>query len=200
MNAALEMARGFLYLATIQDDMQFVRPLDQAVLDEYATIFASNPKITQIDPRFVRDDGSQVRRCSSAPAFEWIETYPQTYSDVGIFSVERLTGLGWSFVGGEKANRERARTLGMVRVYPFTPIAMHVPFPSSLRHRERNRRRFLVRPGSYKYKTMSPEDQREMDTRPPHVPPIFRNHLKIEGFGILDRVRFKHLPDNKIFR
>jgi hypothetical protein len=87
----------------------------------------------------------------------------------------------------------------MVRVYPFTPVTMHVPFPSSFRKRELNRARFLLRPGTYKYREMSLEDQHAMDTRAPHMPPVFRKFLQLEGFGFIERLYFSLLPDNKFF-
>ncbi len=201
MQSAYEFAmeNKFDFLFMIQDDMQFVRSFNQNIAKEYGKIFGASKYITQIDPRFVRGNGSDVVSCEGFPAFEWLEPYRQTYSDVGLFSVERLKALEWHFVEGEKNNREAARNLGMRRVYPFSPIAMHIPFPTVFRQRKSN---FFsaLNDGGCSYCTFNETACNLMDDRNPTEPPLFRKYLKLNRARMLDRLRFAMLSDKRVFR
>lgn len=199
MQAAYESAQqlGFRYLLSIQDDMQFVRPLDARVYEEYTTIFA-DPAITQVDPRFARST-AVLKQHPRLPAFEWVEPYFQTYSDIGLFSIEGLSSRDWRFIEGEKANRKQGAEKGLYRVFPFTPIAMQIPFPSTYRARQATRVRRFVRPGSYAFSNMTATEQNRMDRRASDHPPYYRDFLRVSG-GLLGRWRVALADDAKLFK
>lgn len=202
MNLAFQMAvdRGFKYFMSVQDDMQFVRPIDEAVLAEYATIFEGYAQLTQIDMRFIRQNSRRaLEPHPTLPAYLWTKEYFQSFSDVGLFSVDRLTALGWSFTEGEKANRKAASSLGMTRVYPFTPVTMHVPFPTAFRQKELMPIRRFITPGAYKYRSMSPEDRARMDARPRKAFPIYKKYLTVEGMSFLAKLRFRMMKGGRVF-
>ena len=47
---------------------------------------------------------------------------------MGIFHLERLDSLNWVFAKAERQNKEKADALGLRRIFPFSPIMMHVPY------------------------------------------------------------------------
>lgn len=186
---------GFDYLFMIQDDMQFVRPLDEKVGREYEALFESGEKVLQVDPRFLRA-GSGYETMTERRAYRHCER--TSYADVGIVHLRRLNDLGWSFKEGEKENKEALAELGYERLFPFTPIMMHVPFPRVYR---KGRMRFRIFPfnrGKYGFEYMTKEEMDAMDARPVEVLPFFRNFLRPQNMR-LSRLLYDRRKEYKIF-
>ncbi len=185
---------GLRYLLMVQDDMQLVRPLSEAVLQEYSDVLAANEFYFQIDPRFL------MRR-----PYEYL---PETgtfrhgglmsYADVGFLDLDRLQRSGWTLRDGERENGYGLRERGYLRVFPRTPVMMHVPFPVRYRNGMLKRSLLIPNRGRYRFAQMSQDEIVAMDSRPDEVAPIYRNLLRVEPMG-LARVAYLWLRDTKIF-
>lgn len=186
---------GFEYLFMIQDDMQFVRPLDDKVGDEYATLFASGDKVLQVDPRFLRA-GSGYEILKDRRAYRHSER--TSYADVGLIHLKRLNELEWTFLEGEHANKEALADLGYERLFPFTPIMMHVPFPRVYRKGRVRFRFFPFNRGKYGFEYMTDEERSAMDGRPVEVMPFFRAFLRPQNMR-LSRLLYDRRKEYKIF-
>lgn len=186
--------RGFAYLFMLQDDMQFVRPFSVEVRQQYADIFADEAVI-QIDPRFLR----YALSYQPVPGMRAYHHGPGTsYADVGILHLKRLQNLGWRVVEGERENQNALAALGKIRVFPFTPIVMHVPFPKLFRRGRRRVRLLPLHRGRYCFHYMTDAEIKAMDARPLDHPPFFRNFLKPKNMR-LTRLIYACRKDSKIF-
>jgi len=186
--------KGFTYLFLLQDDMQFVRPFSADVRRQYADIFADE-SVIQIDPRFLRfSTGYEVE-----PGMRGYRHGPDTaYADVGIVDLPRLRRLGWRMTEGERENQQELAALGKKRIFPFTPIAMHVPFPKLFRAGKRRIRLFPFNRGKYCFHYMTDAEMKAMDVRPIEQPPYFRAFLKPMNMR-LTRLIYVLRKDSKIF-
>jgi hypothetical protein len=186
--------RGFTYLFMLQDDMQFVRPFSVDVRQQYADIF-SNDSVIQIDPRFLR----YALSYEVVPGMRAYRHGPGTsYADVGIIDLMRLRALGWQMIEGERENQNALAGLGKIRVFPFTPIVMHVPFPKLFRRGKRKIRLFPFNRGKYGFHYMSEAEMMSMDARPLQQPPFFRTFLRPKNMR-LSRIIYAWRKDSKIF-
>lgn len=186
---------GFDYVLMVQDDMQFVRAFSQQVREEYSSLFASDERVIQVDPRFLRR-GSDYEILPEKRAYRYGAR--TSYADVGVTHVGRLRALNWTFREGERQNRDALADLGCQRLFPFTPIATHVPFPKTFR---RGRRKFSLLPvnrGRYCYHYMSADEIAAMDQRPISVYPHFRTYLRPKHM-ILSRIFYEIRKDTKVF-
>lgn len=185
---------GFEFLMMIQDDMQFVRPLDDSIGRQYGDLFNSSAKVLQVDPRFLRQGEYEVLKERRAYRYG-----PRTsYADVGIVHLARFNDLKWQFLEGERANKERLADLGYERLFPFAPIAMHVPFPRVYRGGRGRLRMFPFNRGKYAFDYMTKREMAEMDARPLEVLPFFRAFLRPKNMR-LSRLLYRLRKDNKIF-
>lgn len=185
---------GFEFLMMIQDDMQFVRPLDDNIGRQYRDLFNSGEKVLQVDPRFLRQGDYEVLRERCAYRYG-----PRTsYADVGIFHLQRFNDLEWQFLEGERANKERLADLGYERLFPFAPIAMHVPFPRIYRSGRGRFRVFPFNRGRYGFEYMTEQEIAAMDARPVETVPLFRTFLRPKNMR-LSRLLYRLRKDNKIF-
>lgn len=190
---------GYDYVFFMQDDIQIVRDFSDKILGEYSDIFRGNESIIQIDPRFVR------KSCNV-----WIDSknrtycYPQDdyrrgYSDVGFTAVRRLQKYNWVFVDEERENKKIASDMGLLRVIPFTPCMMHVPFP----HLYRGGKNItlcgkLMGRGNFAYKPWDNKTCKVFDSRPLSHIPYSKKYLKIKGFGLL-RVVYLFASERNIY-
>jgi hypothetical protein len=166
--------RGFAYLFMLQDDMQMVRPFSTDIRRQYSEIFADKT-VVQIDPRFLRFAISY----EVEPGMRGYRHGPDTsYADVGIVDLAKLRNIGWRMVEGERLNQQGLAAHGMKRILPFTPIAMHVPFPKLYRAGKRRIRLFPFNRGKYCFHYMSEAEITAMDNRPIAQPPFFRTFLR----------------------
>jgi hypothetical protein len=188
------LANGYPYLMMVQDDMQFVRPLTDEILAQYQRIFDASDKVLQVDPRFVRNGNFAVRTD--------IRTYRLTsttsYADVGVTHLARFKNSGWSLKDSERANQRGLAELGYERYFPFTPVAMHVPFPQIYRKGKRRTSLLLRNRGKYGYHAMSEEDMRNMDQRDLATIPYFKKFLRIRNMHF-SRILYYLRKDMRIF-
>jgi len=185
---------GFEFLMMIQDDMQFVRPFDDSIGRQYGDLFNSGEKVLQVDPRFLRRGDYEVLRERRAYRYG-----PRTsYADVGIVHLARFNDLKWQFLEGERANKERLADLGYERLFPFAPIAMHVPFPRVYRGGRGRFRVFPFNRGKYGFDYMTEQEITRMDARPVEEIPFFRAFLRPQNM-LLSRLFYQLRKDNKVF-
>jgi len=185
---------GYRYLFLVQDDMIFVRPLSDVVMREYSDILDSSEKVLQIDPRFLMRRNYEVLPALGAYRHSGL----MSYSDVGLLDVVKYRASGWSLLEGERENGRGLAALGYRRYFPFTPIVMHAPFPVRYRNGKRKASLLLWARGSYRFRQMSEEEIRAMDSRNLEEVPIYRKFLSVEGM-ILARIPYLLSKDGKIF-
>jgi glycosyltransferase involved in cell wall biosynthesis len=188
-------AHGWTYLFLIQDDMQFVRPFSEDVRRQYSALFDSSPHVTQVDPRFLRR-GGDYEVLPDRRAYRYDQT--TSYADVGITHVARLQELNWRFQEGERKNRDGLTALGCQRLFPFTPVMSHVPFPTTFRKGRRKTSLMPFNRGRYRYRYMTDAEIALMDRRPVEQPPFFRTFLKPANMR-LSRIFYEMRKDTKVF-
>lgn len=174
---------GYRYLFLIQDDMQILRPLDERVCAEYSRLFAREPAAIQVDPRFLRHTGNIiVLRDVGGYRFDDSD-YRNSYSDVGILCLDRMQEYKFVFLDGEKKMKMAAHQQGLKRLFPFTPIMMHIPYPTIYRKRQKLSRRTLIplRRGRYSYRYLTEAEMKKMDARPLEVLPYAKSILRTRG-------------------
>ncbi|MGH6762487.1 MAG: glycosyltransferase family A protein [Phyllobacterium sp.] len=195
MSYEYALNNGYEYVFFIQDDMQFVRPMDEHICKEYALLFDSSDKVIQVDPRFLRNrSGYEILGDIKAYRYD-SET---SYADVGITHVGRLKAINWAFGEGERANKERLSRLGYMRLFPHSPIIMHVPFPQVFRNGRKRFDPFLLNRGTYGFEYMSGPEIEKMDRRPVEDIPYFRDFLRPRNMK-LARLLYDRRADGKIF-
>lgn len=208
------MSEGFTHLLSIQDDMQLVRPVTKDILDEYAATFRSDEAICQIQSTFSRTDTDKSRASdegtNASDPLTQAEPKPApvaSHADIGLFDLQRLAKLGWSFrvdgaqiVSGELTNSLKAAELGMKLVPAYRPIAMQLPFPDLYRHRLRLPRLSGVRKRIYTYEYMSDEAKARMDSRDPSVCAYWRRYLTVANTNWFDRWLLSAKNDTKILQ
>lgn len=192
---------GYRYIFMMQDDMQFVRPLTNKILEQYGRLFDADPKRLQVDPRFLKrgrqfeivddgyimilSDGSNINGSVS-------------YADVGITHLGRLTESGWQMVEGERLNNRALASMGFIRVFSRTPVVMHVPFPHRYRNGELKRSLFLRR-GTCSYHPMTSAQIKQMDSRDPSILPTYRRFLSVRNMSPFSLPSYWLRKDLRIF-
>jgi glycosyltransferase involved in cell wall biosynthesis len=192
--------RGYNYLFLVQDDMQFVRPLDERVRGEYERIFTSEPDAIQVDTRFLRHTG-EIVVLPSTGAYRYADHDDRgSYSDVGITYLPRLHERGWFWLRGERPMKVAAHQRGLKRIFPFTPIMMHVPYPTIYRRREKLRRLevFGFARGRYRSRYFSADEIERMDGRPLEELPYAKDLLTPIGAPFA-RLRYRLDEDSRIY-
>ncbi|MFC3153100.1 hypothetical protein ACFOEK_18815 [Litoribrevibacter euphylliae] len=194
------LEKGYQYLFLVQDDMQFVRPLDRSILNEYSTYFDADEKIIQVDPRFLRRLGSiKINNELHAYSFE-DDDDRGSYADVGILDIKKLNNLNWKFEASERKNKVKAHNIGLKRIFPFTPIFMHLPYPVIYRKgKKKNKFPYpFVKRGHISYKPLSKKEIKEMDGRDLSIVPYARDILTPKGLN-LAFLHYKYANEGKIF-
>lgn len=186
--------KRYRYIFLIQDDMQFVRPLSADVLLQYGHLFDADEMLLQVDPRFLRSGANfEILDNGSAYKNEGITSY----ADVGIINLHRFRDSGWKLAEGERANRDGLAALGYKRVYPRTPVLMHVPFPQRYRNGKLRRSPLLWNRGNYGYHGMTDQQIADMDARGPLELPFFRKYLKVRNMT-LSRIVYHWQKDSRV--
>lgn len=189
---------GYRYLFMVQDDMQFVRSLTPDICDQYSNLMTVD-NVLQVNPRFMRKTGAiEVLRDLNAYSFAH-DDYRRSYADVGILDLGKVSQLDWKFLEGEKQNKKTLSEVGMLRVFPFTPIVMHVPFPKTYRKGKRSTSFSLLRKGSYRFANMNQKEIAAMDSRSISTLPYFRDYLRPENLGLL-KFYYNLTEDSHVFR
>jgi hypothetical protein len=186
--------RGYRYIFLIQDDTQFVRPLSADILSQYERLFDADEMLLQVDPRFLRF-GRDFEVLSEMAAYKNKEA--TAYADVGIIDLYRLRKSGWRIVESERSNRNGLAALGYKRVFPRTPVLMHVPFPQRYRNGKLKRSLFLWNRGKYGYHRMTDQQIVDMDARRLEDFPFFRKYLTVRGMT-LGRVAYYLRKDSRV--
>lgn len=189
---------GYRYLFMVQDDMQFVRTLTSEICHQYSTLMNVH-NILQVDPRFMRKAGA-VEVLTDLNAYSFAQDdYRRSYADVGILDLKKISHLNWSFLEGEQQNKKALSELGMLRVFPFTPIVMHVPFPKTYRKGKLHKPFSILRKGSYRFANMNQEEIAAMDSRSLATLPYFRDYLRPENLGFF-KTYYNLVKDSRVFR
>lgn len=190
---------GYEYLFLIQDDMQFLREVGEDILSEYSQYFLDE-RVIQVDPRFLRRLGDiYVDKKSMFYHFDWQDDR-SSYADVGIIKVSRLVDVGWEFDTSERRNKVKANKMGLKRVFPFRPVAMHLPYPVIYR-KGRRKNKFpapFVRRGRVYFEYLSDEFIDSFDHRPLEVIPYARDFLKPRNLG-LARLHYMYANEGRVF-
>lgn len=174
----LAIREGYDYIFLVQDDMQFVRPMDQGICGQYSFLFEANENVLQVDPRFLRRS-EQYEILNELKAYQFAEGDPRrSYADVGILRLSILRSLSWTFRASEGENKRALAELGYVRLFPFSPVITHVPFPVTFRNGKKRPAKFLFFRGKYEFREMTADEQRLMDNRPIQEIPYFRKYLR----------------------
>ena len=178
-------------MATVQDDMQMVRPFDAAILNEYAGIFAKDPDIAMIDNRFSRS-GFKATYPPEIGAYLYESSY--TNSDVGFFNLARLQAQNWSFdqlehqfVAGEKLLEQHTVEKKFKKVAAKTPVVMYVQLTQLIRNNIRIPRLSRLFRQLYTYDDMTAADIARMDNPNPITPPNFREFRRFSNINAFDR-------------
>ena len=189
---------GYRFLFMVQDDMQFVRTLTPKVFSSYTAILEAE-HVLQVDPRFLRRLGS-VEILAELKGYCFPDDdYRRSYADVGILDLEKISRLNWTFLESEKENKKALHRLGMLRVFPFSPVMMHVPFPKTFRRGDTSKPLTFLRKGSYRFVDMTPTEISAMDSRSLSDIPYFRDYLRPENLG-LAQIYYKYADDSRLFR
>jgi len=198
MQRAYEYAwrNDYKYVYFIQDDMQIVRNLNDNVLAEYDDIFKSDSRITQIDPRFLREEQSGIYD-SNIKAY-WLKKRPH-FAASGFFDLNKLKEKEFHFIVNKQTSYKLASEKDLIRVCPYTPITMHIPFPELYRKKTiKNETIKVAQRGVWHYKDLSAEAINGMDFRDPQVLPYARTCLQISG-GKFINLLYNYYPDQLIY-
>lgn len=194
---AYAIKEGYRYLFMIQDDMQFVRPFDDRVREEYANLFEFET-VLQVDPRFLRKSGTIIIH-PDMRAYSFAEDdYRRSYADVGILNLEIIDQLKWKFLDTEWDNKKSLSRKGYLRVFPFTPIMMHVPFPKKYWRGRKKMRLFPIRRGKYSYYDMNKIEIKSMDSRKISEIPYYKEKLRTKNM-YFSKIYYFLRKDSKIF-
>lgn len=194
MNRAIDfaVANGFDYVLFVQDDMQLVRPIDEATIDEYARIFAADEGIAQIRCTFMK---SPVITPDHSP-FHWRPDpgglhyermpAPNGVLDVGLVDVTRLAERGFRFLPGEGNNSQRSREMGLRTVFPKNPLLMWLPWPPTVMTRLSRGKQMLnmitdrlFGVGCHPFRDMTSAEVAAMSRRPAEELPYAERFLKL---------------------
>lgn len=185
MAMAIEMAEGPATLF-LQDDMQFVRPVGEDELARIVVLVNDREASPFLAPFFHMEGWSESMR---EGAFRWdpvhrvhvrteLNRFPG-FSEVAIFSPQRLREAGWETLRSEKeAAPLAAERFGPMRSLP-DPFVVFVPYPYTprrpLRRRlnERERRRTPS-----KLHIMTPAEVERLRAEPPEQLPFATQHLR----------------------
>ncbi len=191
MNIAMMMAKKeCVKLAVfIQDDMQFVRRLDDGEIKSYYSYFDSVPNSMQISTAFIRElsgdtfheDYDTSKNAHAYIRLEARERGKSSFSASGVFSVDRFHDLFHNFDVGEGANSAKARSLGLVCGRAIYPNMCWLPYPLSYRGKKKtfkhNVFEKLGRSGFYPIDLMTPEQEAAFLARDRNIPPIMERFL-----------------------
>jgi hypothetical protein len=168
---------GYRLALFSQDDIQPIREVTASEIAQWRAFFDQRPDTAQIDLRFSHDDFDQDPARLGWEVDQGNRVlFPTTgtrvhFSAVGLFDLERLEALRWTFAESEASNDTRARALGLRRTIAGDPILMHTPWPS-VRRSGRIKAAvsildLIVGSGTHPYRPMSSEEVSFLKTRQP---------------------------------
>jgi glycosyltransferase involved in cell wall biosynthesis len=188
MALALELAQGPVTLFA-QDDLQLVRPLVPGESGRIAELVSADGRSPFLFPSFHMQSWKASRNARNF-AFDAELGMPTRtlhhplpgYSEVSVFSPQRLRAAGWDTSFEEKGGSVLAYHLfGPMLSYPY-PFLAFVPYPSvprrGVRYRLRHPRR---RPSPAELEVMDPERVEELFGRDPSVIPFATDWLRVRS-------------------
>lgn len=191
MNLAMSHAleEGFTIAVFIQDDMQFVRHIEEADKRMLVKYFDVVPNSIQIATSFVRrlsadtflqdhavniEAGAYVRTKSA-------ERGKSNFSDTGVFCVQRFHEIFKRFEVGEDVNSLKARSLSIVCGRAIFPFMCWLPYPQSHRGKKRTLRHrfyeYFGRSGYYPIRMMTQSEVDAFLSRDPSTIPVMEAFL-----------------------
>jgi glycosyltransferase involved in cell wall biosynthesis len=190
MQTALCMAGDAPFMMFVQDDIQFVRDLENEDY-EYIRKLCEMKPFSFVNTTFLRgrsvpslqltlsEDGTHYQSQNKA-----VYT-TRTYADVVAVSPVRLREIGWQFEEGELANAKRAdRELGPLR-YMLDPVLMNAPRPIAYRGRSRNvvvkTMEWLYRYGVYAFKPLLADEVEKLRLRDRNILPVAEEFLSLKS-------------------
>lgn len=213
---------AFDYVLFVQDDMQFVRPLQAADYDSFEDVFSKNERVLFLYPVFNRgsSDPSAHRLFPSQTSFAFVREKEYEYggfSAVFLARSDRLSRYKWELPNNEEETSTVALAHhGPMYEYPI-PFLAYLPAPRGYRFK---RTTLAIRiwdrlytgcfPISYlnetdvermrslfPQKTATAEEFLESPGFGPHPWPVFRHENSPLWLRLLDRIE---LLANRVFR
>ncbi|MGQ8366712.1 glycosyltransferase family A protein [Glaciecola sp. 1036] len=194
MNFALKIAKNNdkSFCIFIQDDMQFVRSIQQDDLLNMQNIFHSDEHIIQIQSCFMKAESfhayeqgmvlHESLECYSwkgAPEGKWY------FSDVGVFNIAAFEKHHNTFAIGENLNNEIAQANKTKLVQYRKPFMMWLPFPKSyLRKNTKWKTRIIEKIagcGFYPIEIFDHQQEQALSNNPKSTYPIAEHFLKVKG-------------------
>jgi hypothetical protein len=191
MVQALQMARdrGAKYALFIQDDMQLVRAISDDDMLMVERFFDQTPNSFILSTNFIRrlslSDMSNNTALDAAGLsynrLPHLEGGKSSFSDTGIYHVDRYFSLFHPLLDSEAENSGKARALGLVLGNYAYPFMCWLPYPISYRARKKGLKHVIFetlgRSGYYPIETMSPDMVNGLLTRPPSQFPVMEEYL-----------------------
>jgi len=191
MQLALDSADEGDRVLFIQDDMQLVRPLDEADFRYIDDFYAAFPKAAFLNPVFLKGQRNRRDRRITRinPDFPvYFRHYPSkktygglAYTDAVIGDVSRLRAVNWRFTQSEVANADSAmRHFGLMG-FMACPFVMFLPQVPVYRGKRKSwavriaERRVGEAPKTFE--PMSPADLRRFKQRDLSVLPVAEHFL-----------------------
>jgi glycosyltransferase involved in cell wall biosynthesis len=165
MNSAFEHARQHnkKFVIFIQDDMQFVRPVNESDLASVERTFNHFPECMQIQSCFLKEISKHLYMKHyhinrKQQVFERQSSEVDYFSDVGIFDVERFFKYMGHLSVGEKNNSNIAREKKLTLMQMSKPFMMWLPYPKSYTRQNTKLKTILIEAlagcGYYPYQIM----------------------------------------------
>ncbi|MGD9660894.1 MAG: glycosyltransferase family 2 protein [Porticoccaceae bacterium] len=143
MEAALSALDDDDLICTLQDDMQLVRPLDDADIQAMARFIDAEPNRCFLHHAFMKGaerDKTTISYDNNGNVY-YAErpgsSAGQYYSDIFIAPVKCLRRAGWHFLPREAANEKQARALFAPMAYLANPFAVWLPAATAWRGKRR---------------------------------------------------------------
>ena len=204
MNRALELAihDDYRFVLFLQDDMQFVRDIDDDLIDNVNAIFGADEKLAQVNVMFFKGYWPKAVMQSRIGIQREVGYYYHIPSagwncgiaDSGITSLERICEKGFRYQDSEASSIVTAQSLDLHRADCRDPIMMFTPWPGTTSRSysekislKRIAREMLVKMQEYGASTdchpflpMSAESIARLKQRPIEEYPIAERYLSVE--------------------
>lgn len=147
MQVAFETLENFSLLCFLQDDTQITRPLDSIEIQNFSAAFKKYPSLGFIHPCFIR--AIDANKNTITPREGLIDnSYFRSdtgqsagihYSDIVLFSPEKLRENDWYFTNSEPRNDKLAKQVFGSMLYLYSPFAMWLPEVPAYRGKKKTR-------------------------------------------------------------
>lgn len=144
MQAAFEQCEGIVCF--LQDDTQLVRAIEVKDIAHIQNFFTLKSEVGFIQPAFFRGCNEKkdrkLTRYDDSCNMYYVDRFKRAagafYSDICIFSAERLREKNWSFADREAKNETNARASFSQMPYLSNPIAAWLPNVPAYRSKSQN--------------------------------------------------------------